>query len=554
MTLSLGNQTGSSTDAQATITALELRALLEAGEDLVVADASEGDDYAAGHISVSVPVPASEVELRLEELVARRSVPIVFTSTVGDGEDLAEQAARRARAAGYPDVRVLHGGNQEWVSAGFRLITNVNSLSKALGEFVERRYDTPRVTVEQLKAKIDAGEDLVILDTRPFDEYHAISIPGGVDAPGPELLLRAYDQISKPSTQVVVNCAGRTRAIIGAQTLINAGFPNPVVSLENGTTAWLLAGYDPGHGDVAVAGGPNAENRARAAAAARDVARRFGIREITREELDAVRETAEQRSLYLIDVRTHEEYLAGHLDGSRSVPGGQLVQKTDYYVGSRNGRVIVIDDADGVRARTTAGWLVQLGLPDVSVYLLGDDPLVAGDTPWATPVDSASADASADVDIDVDELAALLDGPSPRPLVIDLEPARPYVLVRHYIPDSVVARRSSLHRLLPYVPDDTAIVFTSVDGRLARLAATEHGAGRSVRALSGGTQAWRDSGRAVGTGSGQEPLDPAERIPAPLTLEQRRANLDWYVAWGDTIVDELERDGLVRFVEPSRVE
>jgi rhodanese-related sulfurtransferase len=543
MTLSVNEQTATASDAVGSITATELRALLEARADLVVADASEGEDYAAGHISVSVPVPASEVELRLTELVARQSVPIIFTSAEDDR--LAEQAAELARAAGYTDVRVLHGGNPAWVAAGFHLITNVNSLSKALGEFVERRYSTPRVTVEQLKAKIDAGEDVVILDTRPFDEYHAISIPGGVDAPGPELLYRAYDQVSKPSTQVVVNCAGRTRAIIGAQTLINAGFPNPVVSLENGTTAWLLAGYHPGRGDEAVADEPTADNRARAAEAARDVARRFGIRETTRAELDDARANAGERSLYLFDVRTPAEYVAGHLDGTRSVPGGQLVQKTDYYIGSRNGRVVVIDDADGVRARTTASWLTQLGLPDVSVYLLGDDALVSGEEPVATVPGTEAAAA-----IDADELATLLTGEWPRPLVIDLEPARPYVLVRQHIPGSVVARRSSLRRLLTFVPEDTQIVFTSADGRLAQLAAAEFGAGRPVRALTGGTQAWQDSGREIGTGSAQEALDPAESIPAPQTLEQRRAHLDWYVAWGDHIVDELDRDGLVRFVDP----
>jgi rhodanese-related sulfurtransferase len=546
MTLFLNDQATTSVGQPGTITAAELRAVLEAGVDVVLADASEGEDYAGGHISVSVPVPASEVELRLAELVARQDVPIIFTAAGGGADGLADQAARRALAAGYPDVRVLHGGNPAWVEAGYHLITNVNSLSKALGEFVERRYTTPRLTVDELKAKIDAGEDLVILDTRPFDEYHAISIPGGVDAPGPELLYRAYDQVPGPSTQVVVNCAGRTRAIIGAQTLINAGFPNPVFSLENGTTAWLLAGFEPGRGDADVAGDPTADNRALARDAAREVAQRFGIREITRAELDSARTSAGERSLYLFDVRTHEEYLAGHLDGSRSVPGGQLVQKADYFLGSRNGRVIVIDDADGVRGRTTAGWLVQLGLPDVSVYLLGDDALVAGQPPSAALPGTQSV-----AEIGVDELAAALDGSTPRPLVIDLEPARPYVLVRQHIPNSVVARRSSLHRLLAYVPEDTDIVFTSADGRLARLAAAEHGAHRPVRALSGGTAAWRASGRPVGTGSDQEPLDPAERIPEAQTLDQRRDHLAWYVAWGDTIVDELERDGLVHFVDPT---
>ena len=42
---------------------------------------------------------------------------------------------------------------------------------------------------------------------------------------------------------MVVNCAGRTRSIIGAQSLINAGVPNKVVALRNGTMGWSLAGF-----------------------------------------------------------------------------------------------------------------------------------------------------------------------------------------------------------------------------------------------------------------------------------------------------------------------
>jgi rhodanese-related sulfurtransferase len=546
MTLSLDGQAGAAAREQhTTITATELRALLEAHADVVLADVSEGDAYTGGHISVAVPLPASEVELRLPTLAPRRTVPVVFTSAVDDG--LANQAAGLAGAIGYTDVRILKGGNPAWVSAGYHLITNFSALSKALGEYVERRYDTPRLTAEALKAKIDAGEDIVILDSRPFDEYQAISIPGGIDAPGPELLYRAFDQVSRPTTQVIVNCAGRTRAIIGAQTLINAGFPNPVVSLENGTTAWLLAGYEPGRGDDAVAPVPSETNRARAAAAALDVARRFGVREITREELDDAQTTAEDRSLFLFDVRTPEEYVAGHLDGFRPVPGGQLVQKTDFHIGSRNGRVILVDDADGVRARTTATWLIQLGLPDVTVYLLdADDQLVTGGQVVVIP---STVEAAAPT-VGVEELADLLESSEPPPLVVDLEPASPYVHVRHHIPGSVVARRSSLHRTLSSVASDTAIAFTSSDGRLALLAAAQHSTHRPVRALAGGTDAWRASGRPVETGSGQDALDPAERIPEPLTLEKRRANLDWYIAWGDNIVAELERDGLVSFVDP----
>ncbi|MBK8739675.1 MAG: rhodanese-related sulfurtransferase, partial [Betaproteobacteria bacterium] len=54
------------------------------------------------------------------------------------------------------------------------------------------------------------------------------------------------------------------------------------------------------------------------------------------------------------------------MPGSRSAPGGQLVQSVDHYVGVRNARIVLIDD-DGVRARFTASWLKQMGWTDVYV-------------------------------------------------------------------------------------------------------------------------------------------------------------------------------------------
>jgi rhodanese-related sulfurtransferase len=93
-----------------------------------------------------------------------------------------------------------------------------------------------------------SGADVVVLDTRPLEEFNHISIPGGIAAPGAELLYRVFDAVPSPITRVVVNCAGRTRAIIGAQAMLNAGVPNPVVSLENGTAAWLLTGLEPTRG------------------------------------------------------------------------------------------------------------------------------------------------------------------------------------------------------------------------------------------------------------------------------------------------------------------
>ena len=115
---------------------------------------------------------------------------------------------------------------------------------------------------ERVQRKWDSwgkGVRLVILDSRPYEEYHRMNIPGGIDAPGAELVYRVHDLAADPDTLVVVNCAGRTRSIIGAQSLINAGIPNKVVALKNGTMGWHLAGLELERGQTRAAAAPDGD-------------------------------------------------------------------------------------------------------------------------------------------------------------------------------------------------------------------------------------------------------------------------------------------------------
>src|ERR1044072_3943889 len=102
-----------------------------------------------------------------------------------------------------------------------------------------------------------------------------MNTPGSVSVPVAELVLRAGAVAPDPQTTVIVNCAGRTRSIIGTQSLINAGLPNRVVALRNGTIGWTLASRKLEHGanrrgDIGPFEGAN-EN-------AREVAYRAGVR------------------------------------------------------------------------------------------------------------------------------------------------------------------------------------------------------------------------------------------------------------------------------------
>ncbi|MGB5756417.1 MAG: rhodanese-like domain-containing protein, partial [Acidimicrobiales bacterium] len=333
------------------------------GDELALVDAREQGVYFDSHLFHAACVPLSQLELLLDQLVPRRTTRMVWCDD-GVG-DLAVRAARRAGELGWSNCSVLDGGTAAWAEMGGELYAGVNVPSKAFGEFVEHTYGTPRIPAAELKALLDRGENLVVLDSRPMEEFRNMSIPTGTDCPGAELVHRVKEMAPDPETLVVVNCAGRTRSIIGAQSLINAGLENKVVALENGTMGWELAGFDVERGRDVHAPEPGPDGRAWSGRAAAAVGRRFGV---TEAPIDRVRawQTDPTRTTYLLDVRTPDEFAAGHLPGSRNAAGGQLVQATDEFVATRNARLVLVDD-DGVRATMTASWLRQLGWPDVHV-------------------------------------------------------------------------------------------------------------------------------------------------------------------------------------------
>src|SRR5207249_1152350 len=152
--------------------------------------------------------------------------------------------------------------------------------------------------------------DMVVLDVRRFEEYRTMSLPGAISVPGAEIALRVRDIAPSPQTLVVVNCAGRTRSIIGAQSLVNAGIPNRVAALRNGTIGWTLEGYTLEHGQTRRFGNGRDGHDAAAAWAAK-----VGVAVIGPATLDSWIAGSDERNLYRFDVRTPEEYEAGHPAG-----------------------------------------------------------------------------------------------------------------------------------------------------------------------------------------------------------------------------------------------
>jgi rhodanese-related sulfurtransferase len=521
------------------IDARTLKGWIRDGGELAILDAREEGEFGRSHLFWAVPCPLSRAELRARALLPRRGVRVVCTD---GGEGYAERLAAYLEGIGCADVAVLDGGVPGWVAAGYVAFSGVNVPSKAFGEWVEHHYGTPSVDAAELKAMRDRGEDLVILDSRPMDEFFRMSIPGGINLPGGELVYRIGDLVPRAGTTVVVNCAGRTRSILGAESLRQAGVPNRVVALRNGTMGWELAGFAPARGETARYPEGTPSTAAQALARARRFAEASGVRTLTRAGLEELRRDA-GRTLYLLDVRDPAEYAAGHLAESVSAPGGQLVQATDRWVAVRNARIVLVDDT-GVRARMTGGWLRQLGGWEVFVLEDGlagrlEEGMPRPECPESATVKPATVTAP--------ELAAMLaDGGA---AVVEL--SRSIDFREGHIPGALWGVRTRLKALAPRLPADRVIVVAAPEEALARLAVPELRAlvPAPVRVLAGGTAAWRGAGLPLAADR-REPPDEA-CVDFYLRPYDRNSGVEEamreYLSWEIDLVHEVARDGDAHF-------
>jgi rhodanese-related sulfurtransferase len=522
----------------ATIDATGLKAALHDSGEIALLDARDEVPFDARHLLMAACLPLSRLEMLVDACVPRRSTRVVWCD---DGEGLAERAAQRMADFGYTDVSVLAGGVAAWEAAGYRVYSGVHVPSKAFAEVVEHQAGTPWITAEQLKALIDAKADIALFDSRSYEEFHGNSIPTAISVPGAELVYRFADLVPSPATQVVVNCGGRTRSIIGAQSLINAGVPNKVVSLKNGTQAWHLAGYEVLKGSTARPPSVSQHAHAAARAAADRIAERFGIVRIDATTLARWQDDAATRTLYVFDVRDPDEYVAGHIPGMKSIPGGQLVQETDRHAATWGARVVLVDD-DGVRAVMTAHWMKQMGWDAVAMTV---DMRKAGSEtgPWRPRVLGLEAAIST---IDAATLRTRMQAGGVS--VVDLDWSRDYR--DGHIPGAWFGLRSRLAAILPQLPSADTVVFTSSDGTLAQLAAADAAANTAtpILALAGGTAAWRKAGFPLEQGATRMATSPDDiRLRARDQDGGVEEAMRAYLSWEIDLADQMAQDDDQRF-------
>ncbi|MBM4441848.1 MAG: sulfurtransferase [Candidatus Rokubacteria bacterium] len=478
-----------------------LAALLQSRTGHALLDVRERAAFERGHVYRATSLPRRLLETRLPRLVSALGTPIVLYDDAGA---IAPLAAATLAAMGYRDVQVLAGGLTAWRASGKRVVQGLNVPSKVFGEQALHRYHTPELTCPELKAKIDAGERMLLVDSRTPEEYSRGCIPGAWSVPGAELVLRIADLAPTPDIPIVVHCGGRTRSIIGAESLRRMGLPNPIIALKNGTMGWQLAGYEPERGAARWAPPVSARSRAVGEAAAERVAKDDGIQFIDPAGVQAALARRAEQNVAFLDVRTAEEYAAGHPAGSVWAPGGQVIQATDEYVGVRDATIVLTCDGF-VRAVMTASWLSRMGFPSVRV-------LRGGLEAWKAAGGAVETGPGAPVPFGYEAARARAQTVTPRalqaelgggaaPLVIDVDESDAYAA--GHVPGALWLCRSRLELTAPGAVAGRAVVVTCADGVMSTLsvAALEAAGAGSVRVLAGGKRAWAEAGLAGETGA-----------------------------------------------------
>ena len=508
-------------------------------EEIAFLDVREEDPHAREHPLFAANLPLARIEIDAYGKLPKKNIPIV---TLDDGEGYAELASQRLSALGFSDVSVFEGGVKGWKTAGGEVFKDVNVPSKSFGELVESKRHTPSLSAQEVKQLIDNKEDVVVVDVRRFDEYNTMSIPTGISVPGAELVLRLPELAPNPKTKVIVNCAGRTRSIIGTQSLINAGIPNEVNALRNGTIGWTLAGQELDKGQTRKFKEVGEDTTKEAAQRARSVADRAGVKRASMADVEKWKSQSERTS-YFFDTRTPEEYEAGHLPGFRSVPGGQLVQETEMVAPVRGARIVLVDPSGGsVRANMPASWLAQMAW---DVYVL-DDVKTSDLTEkglWQAPLPNLPQ-----VEIvDAISLSNWLKTDS-NTLVLDFSTHANYV--KGHIPGSWYALRSQLADTLEKIPKVDRYVLTSTPAELSKFVVHELQAltKAEILVLEGGNAAWTSAGLELEKGPTHLASPPLDRYKRPYEgTSVDPAAMQAYLDWEFGLVEQLGKDGTHHF-------
>ncbi|HEY1235517.1 MAG TPA: rhodanese-like domain-containing protein [Candidatus Binatia bacterium] len=514
------------------VSSKELAQLMNSNSLFAVFDVRERGEYNRCQIPGTTSLPRSQIEFRINQLVPNPGVPIIICD---QAEERAPLAAETVTGLGYQTVSILRGGIGGWCKEDGPTVSGVNVPSKVFGEKVHHERNIPEISADELYRQKNEHTPLRILDVRTPEEYGRFCIPGAVNVPGGDLILW-LDELKESNTPVIVNCAGRTRSIIGTAALRLLGLPN-VRALKNGTMGWALSGFELEKNPPRSASQAAPRSRAGAVSRALSLAAEENIAGVSPEEFAAAVTNKTDRVSYAIDVRSEAEYEAGHIAGSLNVPGGQAVQRADDFVAVRNAEIFFMSD-QSARAVMAAYWYRQMGFPKVFVLQGGlrawseSGARLDRGVPQDEPLGFATAKRNAHF-IGPEELARRIQESAM--LVLDVGTSLEYEAA--HVPGAKWISRGWLEIIIPErFPDrGQAIVFTCSDGAQSIFAARalQQIGYLDCAVLSGGVRAWSAAGLSTEAGLDRRLVEPDDVVLSPSvrgSREDMQRYLDWEVA------------------------
>jgi adenylyltransferase/sulfurtransferase len=92
------------------------------------------------------------------------------------------------------------------------------------------------ITATELKQRLDAGDDIQLIDVRQPDEYAFARIPGAKLIPLGEIINRMGE--IDDARETVIHCKMGGRSARAIEALQRSGFKGELKNLRGGITAW----------------------------------------------------------------------------------------------------------------------------------------------------------------------------------------------------------------------------------------------------------------------------------------------------------------------------
>lgn len=197
----------------------EVRELQAAGG--VVLDTRDPASFGAGHVpgSINIGLGGQYASWAGTLLDLERPIAIV----AGNRDKALEARVRLARVGVENVVGWLEAGVPGWADQGQPVTT------------------VPQISVADLRALIESGQEIQLVDVRRPAEYASGHVPGAVSRPLDGLAQSVSDL--DPSKRTYVICEGGYRSSIGTSLLEARGFGD-VTNVTGGTGAWRKASFE----------------------------------------------------------------------------------------------------------------------------------------------------------------------------------------------------------------------------------------------------------------------------------------------------------------------